>query len=98
VIIERLTSYTYIILYKEASDIEELAYIFQRNIMSHHSLPREIISDRDKLFISQFWQSLMDQMGTKHKLSTSYHPQIDEKTERTNQTIKQYLRCYVNRE
>ena len=40
----------------------------------------------------------MDQMGTKQKLSTSYHPQTDGQIERTNQTIEQYLRCYLNYE
>ena len=73
--------------YLEAFNAEDLAYIFIKTIMAQYGTPDEIISDRDKLFISQFWQSLMDQLGTKYKLSTFYHPQIDSQTERTNQTI-----------
>jgi hypothetical protein len=98
VIVDRLTKYTHLVPYKEASTAEELAYTFMKTIIAQHGTPDEIISDRDKLFTSQFWQSLMDLLGSKHKLSTSYHPQTDGQTERTNQTIEQYLRCYINYE
>ena len=96
VITDRMTKYGYFIPYKEASTAEDLAYTFLRTIVSNHGMPEEIISDRDKLFTSNFWKSLMSQLGTNHKLSTAYHPQTDGQTERLNQTLEQYLRCYVN--
>ena len=96
VIVDRLTKYAYFMPYLEASNAEQLASTFLRTVFANHGMPDEIISDRDKLFTSQFWQSLTDQLGIKHKLSTSFHPQTDGQTERTNQTLEQYLRCYVN--
>ena len=54
VIIDRLTKYVYFILYKEASTIEELAYIFVKWIVANHGILDKIISDRDKLFTSNF--------------------------------------------
>ena len=96
VITDRLMKYRYFIPYKEASSAEKLAYIFLRVIAANHGLPEEIISDRDKLFTFKFWKSLVNQLGIHHKLSTSYHPQTDGQTEQLNQTMKQYLWCYVN--
>ena len=95
---DTLTKYAYLEPYKEAFTAEDLAYIFNKIVIARHRIPDKIVSDQDKLFTSQFWQSLMDQMGTKQRLSTSYHPQTDRQTERTNQTIEQYLRYYLNYE
>jgi len=92
---DTLTKYIYLLPYKETSTAEELAYAITRTVFAQHGTPDVIVTDRDKLFNSQFWQSLMDLLGIKHKMSTSYHPQTDGQTERTNQTIEQYLRCYV---
>ena len=66
--------------------------------MANHELPRKIISDRDKLFTSKFWQVLTAKIGTRTKLSTVFHPQTDRQTERINQNMEQYLRCYINYE
>ena len=42
------------ILYKKVSNAEELMYTFLRNVTVLQDLLNEIISDRDKLFISNF--------------------------------------------
>jgi hypothetical protein len=60
VVTDRLIKYAYFISYKEGSTIEELAYTFNRNIIINYGIPKEIISDRNKLFISNFWKSLID--------------------------------------
>ena len=77
VINDTLTKYAYLEPYKEASTAEDLAYVFYKVVIARHGIPDKIISNRDKLFTSQFWQSLMDLIGTKHRLSTLYHPQTD---------------------
>jgi ribonuclease HI len=96
VVTDKLTKYGYFIPYKEASSSEDLAYIFYRHITSQHGIPEEIITDRGSVFASKFWQTLMALNGTNHKLSTAYHKTTNGQTERLNQTLEQYLRCYVN--
>jgi hypothetical protein len=54
VITDRLTKYTYIILYLEVNIAEDLAYAFLRVVVANYSALEEIISDRNKLFISRF--------------------------------------------
>ena len=95
VVVERLTSYRTFIPYREASNTEVLAHTFLKEIVAHHGMPKEIISDRDKLVTSNFWTTLTAQVGVKSKLSTAYHPQTDGKTEQLNQTLEQYLRCFI---
>jgi len=98
VIVDRLTKFAYFIPYNEATDAKDMAYYFLKHIVSQNGLPDEIISDRGSTFASKFWQELTAQLGIKSKLSTAYHPQTDGQTERTNQTLEQYLRCFVNYE
>jgi hypothetical protein len=43
-----------------------------------------------------FWKSLWQQLGTKLQMSTAYHPESDGQTERTNRTIEDMLRAYVD--
>ena len=76
-------------------DAEKLAYIFFDKWYCENGLPTDIISDRDKLFISKFWKVLHKLTGVKLKLSTAYHPQMDGASERTNKTINQCLRYHI---
>ena len=74
VITDRLTKYKYFIPYKEASSVEDLAFIFYKYVVGNHRFQEELISNWDRLFTFKFWKSLMDLVGTKHNLSTTYHP------------------------
>jgi hypothetical protein len=96
VVTNRLTKYTYFIPYLESSSTEDLAYMFHKYVITNHRFPQRIINNRDKLFTSRFWKSLIDLSRIHYKLLITYHPQTDRQTERLNQTMKQYLRCYVN--
>ena len=54
VIMNILTKYTYLKLYKEVSTIEDLVYIFNKIVIIQYRILDRIVLDRDKLFTSQF--------------------------------------------
>ena len=68
IIVDWLTKKVRFLPYKEASDAEELAYTFLRNVIVLQELSNKIISDKDKLFILRFWMVLTRQLGLSHKL------------------------------
>ena len=45
VIVNILIKYAYLELYKEASTIEDLAYIFNKIVIARHRIPDKIILD-----------------------------------------------------
>jgi hypothetical protein len=60
IVTNRLIKYAYFIFYKKGLTAEELIYTFNRNIITNYGILKEIISNRNKLFISNFWKSLID--------------------------------------
>lgn len=62
---------------------EQLAKLYIDSIVRHHRISKEIVSDKDPLFTSYLLRAFKQAMGTKIKLSTIYHTQIDGQSERT---------------
>jgi transposase InsO family protein len=60
-----------------------------------HSIPWKIVSNRGTQFISKFWISLQQTLGTKLDFSTAYHPQSDGQIERVNEVLEDLLRACV---
>ncbi|KAJ8462836.1 hypothetical protein ONZ51_g10647 [Trametes cubensis] len=81
------------------SDIsaESFAGLFFEHWYCKNGLPINIVSDRDKLFVSRFWKALHHLMGVKLLLSSAFHPETDGASERSNRTVIQMLRFHVAR-
>jgi len=58
-------------------------------------MPSIIISNRDRIFTSAFWQELFKLTDTTLNMSSSYHPQKDGQSKHLNQCLETYLRCMV---
>ena len=76
---------------------EQLATIFFDEWYCENGSPADIISNRDKLFMSRFWKALHCLTGVKLKMSMVYHPETDGASKHTNKTVNQVLRFHVER-
>ena len=94
VIVDRFTKMAHFIPLKPPATARDLARIFVREIWRLHGIPSEIVSDRDSRFTSNFWQSLLELLSIKSKMSTAFRPQTDGQTERVNQTLEAFLRAF----
>ncbi|GJV53178.1 putative reverse transcriptase domain-containing protein [Tanacetum coccineum] len=67
--------------------------LYLREVVARHGVPVSIVSDRDNIFTSRFWQRFQEDLGTRVYFSTSYHPQTDGQSKRTIQTLEDMLRA-----
>ncbi|GJR29282.1 putative reverse transcriptase domain-containing protein [Tanacetum coccineum] len=95
VIVDRLTKSVIFTPMRETDPMDKLVRIYLKEVVTRHEVHVSIICDRDSRFASNFWRSLQNALGTNLDMSTAYHPQTDEQSERTIQTLEDMLRAYA---
>ncbi|KAI4305622.1 hypothetical protein L6164_028978 [Bauhinia variegata] len=58
-----------------------VVHLFCHIVCKHHGMPRSIVSDRDPVFMSRFWQELFKASGIKLRMSSAYYLQSNGQTE-----------------
>lgn len=73
----------------------DVANFILRHFVLRHGAPRELLSDRGRVFLSDVLQELLRSCRTVHRTSTAYHPQTNGLTERFNRTLGDMLSMYI---
>ena len=94
--VDRLSKMVHFAAVPTAFNAYQMARQYVHTVLKLYGMQLEIVSDRDALFSSEFWNELTELLGTRLAMSTAYHPASDGQTERTNRTLEDMLRHYVD--
>lgn len=96
VVVCRLTKRAHFFAIVKEFSAKDLGNLLYERVWPLHGLPRQIISDRGSQFAAKLFQEWCRLLGIKSAMTTAFHPQADGQTERVNQSLEQYLRCYTS--
>lgn len=95
VAVDHLTRYTETSPLPSAS-ARDVALFILNNLILRHGTPKELLSDRGRVFLCDALEALLKECRIIHRTATSYHPQTNGLTERFNRTLSDMLAMYVN--
>ncbi|CAN6487310.1 unnamed protein product [Victoria cruziana] len=95
VVVDKLSKSAHFLAIRASTPLENLAELYVSEIVRLHGIPRTIVSDRDPRFTSRFWKAFQNALGTQLKMSSAFHLQTDDQSERMILTIEDLLRACI---
>jgi hypothetical protein len=74
-----------------------LVPLYMKEVLRIHGVPKSIVSGRDFKFVSKFWQSLYNTLGTKLSLSVAFYPHTDRQSKQTIQRLEDIPGAFTER-
>jgi hypothetical protein len=96
VIIDKFSKYTHFHPMAHPFNALQVAQTYFARVYRLHGLPQVIISDSDRIFMSNLWQKLFKLFDIQLIMNSSYHPQMDGQIEKTEPMPRNvFMMCYA---
>lgn len=96
VVVDAFSKQAHFVLCVELPSAKTLAKLFLHHVVKLHHFLERMISNHGTQFVASFWLEFLTLAGIERVLSSSHYPQTDGQTERVNQMLEGFLRCYIN--
>lgn len=93
VVVDRLSKYAHFVPQTHPFTAKQVAQSYLDNVFKLHGWPRSIVSNRDAIFSSNFWQQFFNCTVQICCYLLLYNPQTDDQTEAVNRCLETFLRC-----
>ncbi|GJR88842.1 reverse transcriptase [Tanacetum coccineum] len=71
-VVNRLSNYAHFMAMQHPFTTSTVAQVFLDNVYRLHGIPESIVSDKDKIFLSHFWQSLIKVLKAIHDIGEDW--------------------------
>ncbi|KAL0188416.1 hypothetical protein M9458_015515, partial [Cirrhinus mrigala] len=95
-IVDRFSKAVHLVALPGLPSAKSTAELILEHVVRLHGFPKDIVSDRGPQFTAKFWQAFCRLVGTTSSLSSGFHPQTNGQTERANQQLERFLRCFAS--